>query len=238
MKKPASKSKFAPPVGGDSTLAHSFGGPLRPWSSTGVRLALKLGAAVGPKKEWQNNMGLGWVLTRLGLAPIKEGEAAVEAVARPAPAPLNAAEYRTLREDCGLSLREAAAWHNVAERTVSYWESGGPKPEVAQELLALRAQMQAAAVLAVEVAQQQISAHPEIMGQPIELVRYTAADYPLTQPAKEGLPHGAHNRLLSLTADALAQAGIGAVIEYRGAGRMYPGEADGEGPDLPPFIGG
>lgn len=193
--------------------------PLRPWSSTGLRLGIKVGKH-GPPGE----TSLGWALLRLGPRPVTSGETAVDD-AVVAVRPLGAAEYRTLREDCGLSVREAAEWHQINERTLGYWESPdreGPRAGAAADLIYLRAQLARAADTALALVKSQIAAHPDLSGQSVDLARYTAHDYPFTQPAAEGLPHGAHNRLLALTAEALAKADIDVEISYRGTGRFEP----------------
>jgi DNA-binding transcriptional regulator YiaG len=60
--------------------------------------------------------------------------------------PMNAAEYRTLREACGLTLAECATLHGVAVRTVQSWEvpperEGGRNvpAKAADELISLHA---------------------------------------------------------------------------------------------------
>lgn len=153
---------------------------------------------------------------------------------------LTPAERKTLREDCGLSVADAADWLGVEKRTLEGWEAGkaDPKHGAYLDLATLRARLGVVAGESLLLAQAQIAAHPEISGQPVELIRYTVQDYPHTQPAREGLPHGAHNRLIAMTADALAGAGIKTVIEYRGAGSWAPTttpEAGGWETDAPDF---
>ncbi|MDO5621897.1 MAG: hypothetical protein Q4G24_10550 [Paracoccus sp. (in: a-proteobacteria)] len=167
-----------------------------------------------------SNAAIGWVLMRMGPDAVAQGEARVPQADAPQPRPLTHAERRSLREDCGLSRREAAEWHGVNERTVGYWEDGAGTPNEAadMDMMMLRLQLDAAAGQVVKTARAVIKAHPEIAGQPVELVRYKPHDYPRTQQAREGLPHGAHNRLTNLSAEALARDGIDSTIVYRGAG--------------------
>lgn len=133
---------------------------------------------------------------------------------------VNPAEHRTLREDCGLSLRECAAWHRVSERTINLWEApsrGGPPSKAAAHLTALRAHL---AVEARNAVDQALAA--ALPGQPVEIGRYTSADYASTQYALLGLPHGAHNRMVSLAADILVAMGRYPVICYHGISSKGP----------------
>lgn len=56
--------------------------------------------------------------------------------------------YALLRERCGLSIREAAAFHDVSENTVVSWSAGrrNPPESIAAELRALYRQIETAAV--------------------------------------------------------------------------------------------
>ena len=126
------------------------------------------------------------------------------------------AEFRTLREACGLSNKEdASAYFDVARRTLEYWESGrSPIPAGAEaELLKLNNQIetgvQRVRILAADLA----SKH----GAPdrIDLTRYrTADDYAGSRAALDGLPHPCHNALIGRTLVALRRDGIAAQVAY------------------------
>lgn len=133
---------------------------------------------------------------------------------------LTAAEHRTLREDCGLSLRECASWHRVTERTLNHWESpdkGGPPEKAAAHLAALRGRIGSmsqdhASKLFASLEKKKLENRTEMF----ELVRYTARDYPSTHFALTGFPYGAHNRFISLCAEIIVAAGHFPLIEYHG----------------------
>jgi DNA-binding XRE family transcriptional regulator len=130
------------------------------------------------------------------------------------------AEHRTLREDCGLSLRECARWHQVSERTINLWESpskGGPPPKAAIALAIFRAHL---AEYAKNLTDQLLTSART--GESIELERYTALDYPRTELALLGLPHGGHNRMVSIAADMLIERGYYPTIVYHGIGDNEP----------------
>lgn len=237
MRKPKNKSAHAPLSRAASLHDDPLeNGPIRPWSRQGVRLGIKM--------HWQmtdngGKQAIGWVLMRMGPGVHAQGETRVPQADLPRPRALTHAERRSLREDCGLSRREAAEWHGVTERTIGYWEDGTGAPNEAADvdLMALRLRLDAAASQTVETAKAVIAVHPEIAGQPVDLAKYKPQDYPRTEQAREGLPHGAHNRLVNLTAAALAREGIDTIIDYRGAGEWDP-SADPEGfsGDTPNFM--
>ena len=170
------------------------------------------------KRPWQgadrkqSDAATGWALHRLRRPILNEGEIAVSASDLPDQAELTNAEYRTLREECGLSLSEAADFHDVREGTVKKWEKSAPPGGAAAELIGLRIQIDAAARTALEVYLNALSQNPDIEG--VDLYRYQAWAYPESAPAAEGLPHGAHNTLVSKTADLLASHQVPVTIEY------------------------
>lgn len=183
----------------------------RPWHGAEKRLGLKLfGRNVTDRQ--QPDAGIGWMLLRLRPPVLEEGEVPVPPPDLPEHVDLTGAEYRTLREDCGLSLAETAEFHDVRQGTVKKWEADGPPGGAAAELAGLRAQIEAAANLAVRTYLDSLAERPEIDG--VELYRYQAWAYPETRQADEGLPHGAHNRLISRTADLLATCYVPVRILY------------------------
>ena len=189
----------------------------RPWQGAKTRLGLKLfGRNVTDRQ--QPDAGIGWMLLRLRPPVIEEGEAPVPTPDLPEQVNLTGAEYRTLREDCGLSLAETAEFHDVRQGTVKRWETAGPPGGAAAELAGLRAQVEAAANVAVRTYLDALAERPEIDG--VELYRYQAWAYPETRQFAEGLPHGAHNRLIARTADLLAACHVPVTILYAEPGNV------------------
>lgn len=185
--------------------------PKRPWQGAEMRLGLKIfGRYIGGRQ--QPGAGIGWALHRLRPSVLAQGEVTIEMSNEPDTAELTGAEYKTLREECGLSVSEAADFHDVRERNVEKWEKDAPPPGAAFELLTLRAQIEMAAGKALELYLNAISKNPEIDG--VDLYRYEAWAYAESAPASEGLPHGAHNRIIAKTADLLADNDISVKIEY------------------------
>ncbi len=155
---------------------------------------------------------LGWALLRLRPATLDQGQVVVQMSNDPDTAELTGAEYKTLREECGLSVSESANFHDVREGTVKKWEKTAPPRGAARELLTVRAQIDTAARTALEVYLNALAKNPTIEG--VDLYRYEAWAYAESVPASEGLPHGAHNRIIAKTADLLADNGIPVKIEY------------------------
>lgn len=179
----------------------------RPWHGPELRLGIKM-------FQRHPEMGLGWALLRMRPHMLDDGEAAVPQADIPTSMDLTGAEYRTLREDCGLSILEAAEFHDVREGTIKAWEKASPPSGAAGELLGLRARIEASARKALDVYLAALAKRPEIGG--VDLYRYEGWSYPDSAPAAEGLPHGAHNRLVSKTADLLAANQVSVTIEYWG----------------------
>jgi hypothetical protein len=120
-------------------------------------------------------------------------------------------EYRTLREACGLSAREAAEFHQVAERTIVHRETGrnGIPDGAAEELRALNATIERG----VENALTRVAELAGEHGEPdtVALTRYrTPESYAGSRPAREGLLHSCHNALVART--MLAMQRIGCVV--------------------------
>ena len=128
---------------------------------------------------------------------------------------MNAAEYRTLREACGMTVRDAAAFHQVAERTIVHWETERNRipPGAAGELTQLNAQIDRAALEAVDLYREQRERRGEL--DAVALTRYrTAEDYATSRAAREGLPHACHNALVARTMPALERIGARVAISW------------------------
>ena len=125
---------------------------------------------------------------------------------------MNSAEYRTIREACGLSQQAAAAFHDVAIRTIAHWESGrnSVPAGAAEEIGRLNALIERAVLEAIDLVQDMKCDH----GEPdaVALTRYHSEDaYAGSRAAREGLPHACHNALIGRTKVALER--IGARVE-------------------------
>lgn len=189
----------------------------RPWQGAERRLGLKLFGRDLTDRQ-QPDAGIGWMLLRLRPPVIEEGEVPVPAPGLPEQVDLTGAEYRTLREDCGLSLAETAEFHDVRQGTVKRWETTGPPGGAAAEMAGLRAQIEAAANVAVRTYLDALAERPKIDG--VEIYRYQSWAYPETRQFAEGLPHGAHNRLIARTADLLAACYVPVTILYAVPGNV------------------
>lgn len=183
----------------------------RPWQGAETHLGLNIfGRDVGGRQR--PSAGVGWALLRLRPPVINEGSVDILPTLAQIDLDLTGAEYRTLREDCGLSIAEAADFHGVREGAIKAWERKGPPSGAAGELATLRARIESAAAAALEQARRIVTERADMGG--VDLYRYEAWAYPHSQPATEGLPHGAHNRLIARTADLLAVDGISVAIRY------------------------
>ena len=128
---------------------------------------------------------------------------------------MNSAEYRTLREACGMTARDAAAFHGVAERTIVHWESArnGIPDGAAEELMRLNARIDRAVLEAVDLYTDLHAKHGET--DAVNLFRYrTAEDYARCRAAGEGLAHACHNALIGRMMTALARIGARVVIAW------------------------
>jgi transcriptional regulator with XRE-family HTH domain len=128
---------------------------------------------------------------------------------------VTAAEYRTLREACGLSLQAAADFHDVSIRTVQHWETGRNNvPDGAgEELGRLNAGIERAVSEAVGLYREKGGEHgaPDV----VALVRYRSdEDYAGSRAAREGLPHACHNALIGRLKLALERVGARVEISY------------------------
>jgi transcriptional regulator with XRE-family HTH domain len=125
---------------------------------------------------------------------------------------VNSAEYRTLREACGLSQQAAAAFHGVAVRTITHWETGRNNipSGAAEEIERLNANIERAVL---DTAKTLKSQH----GEPhaVALTRYrTDAGYAGGRAAAEGLPHCCHNALVGRAKIALERLGASVSIVW------------------------
>jgi hypothetical protein len=128
---------------------------------------------------------------------------------------VTSAEYRTLREACGLTVRDAAAFHRVAERTIVHWESerNGIPDGAAEELRELNATIEHGVVTALKLAAE---VRPRD-GEPdaVALVRFrTPERYAGSRPAGEGLSHACHNAMIGRIMAALERAGKPVTISW------------------------
>jgi DNA-binding XRE family transcriptional regulator len=128
---------------------------------------------------------------------------------------MTSAEYRTLREACGLSQGEAATFHDVALRTIAHWETGRNNipSGAAQELLDLNATIERGVTNMQTLVAELAGQH----GTPdqIALTRYrTPADYAGSRADREGLPWPCHNALIARTMLAMQRAGRAVVISW------------------------
>jgi DNA-binding XRE family transcriptional regulator len=122
-------------------------------------------------------------------------------------AAMTSAEYRTLREACGLSQQGAADFHDVALRTVVHWETGRNNipPKAAQKLRELNEAIERSVAVIVAKTRELSDQH----GKPdaVALARYrTAEDYAGSRPDSEGLPWACHNALIGRALVALERA--------------------------------
>lgn len=130
---------------------------------------------------------------------------------------MTAAEFRTLREACGLSQQAAANFFipRVHLTSVQGWESGRSRVPagVADDLRRLDALLERAVLEMLDAWRDLAARH----GEPdaVALLRWrTPAAYAATHHAAEGLPHGTHGALVTRAATALRRAGATVQIGY------------------------
>lgn len=122
------------------------------------------------------------------------------------------AEYRTLREACGLSKQDAATFHNVAPRTIEHWEAGkNPVPDgVAEELRLLDLNINAAV-------QHKLDRLPAFSSEakPFMLKRHrTAEEYVGSRHHRLGLPFACDGVVAARAAYLLERKGARYMISW------------------------
>ena len=130
---------------------------------------------------------------------------------------MTSAEFRTLREACGLSQQAAADFHQVALRTIAHWETGRNAVPVgaAQELLDLNASIERGVQNILSLARELSEKHgaPEA----IALTRYRSTeDYAGSRAAREGLLWPCHNALVARAMIALQRVGFTVAVAWAG----------------------
>lgn len=173
-----------------------------------------LGLSIFGGSENQPQAGIGWCLWRVRQPIEKQGEHLIINKPHVIPLKLTGAEYSTLRNDCGLSLKETAKFHDVRERTILNWDKTSPPPHAAGELANLRQQIEISANESLGLYHKLIAENPDISG--VQIYKYHSGDYGVSMPAKEGLLHGAHNRIIIEVAYKLTAAQIPFEIIYAG----------------------
>ena len=128
---------------------------------------------------------------------------------------MNSAEYRTLRESCGLSQPAAAGFHDVAIRTIAHWETGrnSVPAGAAEEIGRLNATLERAVLEAIDLAEDLKRLH----GWPdaVALTRYRTEDaFAASRAAREGLAHACHNALLARIQVALERIGYRVTVAW------------------------
>lgn len=121
---------------------------------------------------------------------------------------MTSAEYRTLREACGLSQQDAVVFHGVSPRTIQHWETGrnNVPAGAAQELRDLNALIERGVQNWLALASEVVAKHGALDG--IRLFRYrTAEDYAGSKPDLEGLPWPCHNALIGRVLAAMRRDG-------------------------------
>lgn len=183
----------------------------RPWHRDSTLLGIKFGAKSSPTSS---DSIIGWWLFKTRPNIIDEGTRYLLAEAPNITHHLSPAEYQTVREDCGLSRDEAAQFHEVEPKTIKQWErfKGRVPDGAAAEISGLREKLERASEAATDTFHEQLENHSELDG--VTIYKYQPESYLNSKPCAEGLPHGAHNRLLALTVEKLASDGVRVAIEY------------------------
>jgi len=153
---------------------------------------------------------------------------------------MNGAEFKTIRESCGLSVPDMAKFavsprtgEPVGERTIRYWEAGSvPVPgDVADLLTKLDEMLSNSAEKTLEWYRNSLKQHgigPEM----VYLVRYKKnEDLWQYRPDMEGLPATCHAALINRARLALWEAGCATTIvwmETSEYSRWLSGKKDSE----------
>ncbi len=146
---------------------------------------------------------------------------------------MSPAEFKTLREACGLSLPQLAKLCGVLERSVRYWESGRSRvpADAARFVRQLDEMLSTSAAQAhATIAQAQQGKAPGEMQ--ITLLRYQSdADLHHYRPDMRPLPATAHAALLYRVATAMQEQGIPWRIVYLDTAAYEAWRADQGMPD-------
>jgi transcriptional regulator with XRE-family HTH domain len=128
---------------------------------------------------------------------------------------VTSAEYKTIREACGLSQQGAAGYHNVALRTVQHWEEGrnGIPAGMAEAIRRLDALIERGVIETIDLYQDRLAKHET--SDPVALVRYrTAESYVGSRPEREGVLYPCHGALIGRTRIALERIGATVCISF------------------------
>lgn len=184
-------------------------------------MTYRLGLFIGKEHPSRSFAAVGWAV--LGLPDCKAEVGKIKLDKPPKNGLLekkySPAEFTTLLEYCGLSQKELSDYSDVDLRSVQYWISDRTAPTgVIAELNDLRTQLEFAADQILQKVNMLLSDNPSLKKntlEAIDLYRYKQSNYKNTQQFKEGLPHGAHNKLIELTAEILGNAGFEVSILYK-----------------------
>jgi transcriptional regulator with XRE-family HTH domain len=126
---------------------------------------------------------------------------------------MTGAEFKTIREACGLSVQDLAKIIRVEERSIRYWEAGKQSPrssDVAETLLAIDRRLDATA----EAVLQLVKSAPEKPAE-IALLRYREdGDLWAAMPEWKPLPVTCHAAGIARSRAALADLHIKTCIMY------------------------
>ena len=123
------------------------------------------------------------------------------------------AEYRTMREACGLSQQSAAPFHGVTYRAIQQWEAGVNRvpARTAEEIRALDVRISDGASALIAAQGRRSRTAP-----PVRLFRWRTQDaYEATHGAKAtSLPFGAYNAMLGRAMSRMLIEGRPYVVEW------------------------
>lgn len=167
------------------------------------------------KEDQITDTGYGWALLRLRG---KQDPNSSVTIPVPTIARLTGAEFRTLREDCGLSRGDAAERFGVTAEKIKEYELRTPDPRVAAQLVKLRGHIEKEASEAATNATAQlllgIRSGKADENAGVGIPRFHPADYHRSAYAQKGYPYGVHIKIIARTADKLSRNGINYRIEY------------------------
>ena len=126
---------------------------------------------------------------------------------------MTGAEFKTIRETCGLSVQDFAKIIGVEERSIRYWESGkqSPRsPDVAETLLNIDQQLDTTAKAVLQL----VKSAPELPTE-IVLLRYREdGDLWAAMPEWKPLPATCHAAGIARSRAALADLHVKTRIVY------------------------